>query len=95
MGEREKAPGVEVPYIVYEGTNARWERTSKRFWIALLVTIALLVASNAYWIYNWMQYDYSVTAVTAQQDGRGINIVGGGNVAYGTDSPDYYEDAHP
>lgn len=86
---------TRVPYIVYEGTLARFERIIKRLWIVILLIVCLLVVSNAYWIYTWTQYDYSVTAVTAQQDGRGINIVGGGNVAYGTESPDYYEDANP
>lgn len=78
-----------VPYVVYEGTLARMERIIKRLWIVILVVVFLLFASNAYWIYNWTQYDYSATTVTAQQDGRGINIVGGGNVGYGTASEDY------
>lgn len=53
----DKAPDM-VPYIVHEGTMARIERQSKRMFIALIVCIVLLFASNALWLYAWMQYDY-------------------------------------
>lgn len=86
MGEHEITP---VPYIVYEGTMARFERIIKNLWIVILVIVILLVASNAYWIYNWTQYEYSSVSVTAEQDGRGINIVGGGNIGYGAASESY------
>lgn len=41
----EKAP--DVPYIVYEGEQARNERHIKRLWVALIVAIIALFASNA------------------------------------------------
>lgn len=47
-----------VPYIVYEGEQARHERTFKRLTIALVITIMLLFATNALWLNAWMQYDY-------------------------------------
>lgn len=49
---------VMVPYIVYEGEQARAERHSKRLVTALIVTILLLFGTNALWISAWLQYDY-------------------------------------
>lgn len=67
----------KVPYIVYEGTIARFERTVRRLIIVLAVTILLLFASNALWIYEWNQYDYSDVTVDSQ-DGGYANYMGAG-----------------
>ena len=78
-----------VPYFVFEGEQARHERTLKRLILVVIITIALLFASNAIWLYAWMQYDYSSaeTTTTIQQDGRGINIIGNDNeVDHGTEN---------
>jgi len=74
-----------VPYIAYEGTIARFERTVKRLVIAVIICVVLLFSSNALWLYAWMQYDYEGEVVTTTQDGKGINInsVGGSKVDYG------------
>lgn len=50
MEERENT----VPFIVHEADMARIERTNKRVWIALIFTLALLVATNAGWIWYEM-----------------------------------------
>lgn len=42
----------KVPYIVFEGEQARHERTVKRLVLALLVSIALLFLSIEEWILN-------------------------------------------
>lgn len=82
----------EVPYIVHEGVMARMERQFKRLFIATLALIAALFLTNGLWLYAWLQYDYvSETEITADQDGRGINIVGGGDVHFGPES-DYQEE---
>lgn len=67
----------KVPYIVYEGTIARFERTVRRLIIVLAVTILLLFASNALWIYEWNQYDYSDVTVDSK-DGGNANYMGVG-----------------
>ena len=36
----------KVPYIVFEGEQARHERTVRRLVIALLISIALIFVSN-------------------------------------------------
>lgn len=69
-----------------ETMMAREERHIKRLVIVLAITIIMLFASNAAWLYAWMQYDYSSEEITAEQDGAGINIVGGDSVRYGADS---------
>lgn len=64
-----------VPYLVYEGTQARNERTIRRLIIVIVVTILLLFASNALWLYEWCQYDYETEIITYTQDGRGLNTI--------------------
>lgn len=50
---------MTVPYIVYEGEQARNERNVKRLIVALVVSIVVLFVSNAMWLMAWIQYDYS------------------------------------
>lgn len=64
-----------IPYSAYEFSLALSERHTKRIWIALIICIILLFGSNALWLYEWCQYDYSYTE-TYEQDGEGINVIG-------------------
>lgn len=57
-----------VPYIVYEGEQARNERTFKRLIIALIISILIIFASNVIWIYAWLQYDYVSEETTETKD---------------------------
>ena len=77
---------VTVPYIVHEAEVARQERQIKRMWIALIVAVALVFASNALWLWGWMQYDYSSEEITYTQDGQGTNIIGDGNNVNGAET---------
>ena len=73
-----------VPYIVYEGAMARNERMLKRLLISIVISVLLLFASNATWLYVWSQYD----TINYDQDGEGLNnICTGvqGNVSNGAD----------
>ena len=64
-----------VPYIVHEAAMARNERNVKRMLVAIVTAIALLFASNALWLWAWMQYDYeSYEAIT--DNGGDANIIG-------------------
>ena len=60
-----------VPYIVHESSMARMERQIKRLWIALLVAVCLLFASNA----GWLIYESHFETFYYEQDGEGINNV--------------------
>ena len=64
-----------VPYIVHESSMARMERNIKRLWIAVIVAVFLLFASNAGWLLAWTSYDYaSYEAIT--DDCGDANIIG-------------------
>lgn len=87
-----------IPYYVYEGTMARFERTIKRLGWLLVIALLFFFLSNIAWLYVWNQYDYSSYEDNVTIDGgRGIaNYIGnngdidnGTNYSY-TESP--YED---
>lgn len=73
MDEKQNTP--VVPYIVYEGEQARNERHIKRLVIALIVAVTLIFASNLAWLIAWFQYDYILESVE-------IDNSGGGNANY-------------
>lgn len=68
-----------VPYIVFEGEQARHERTVKRLVIALLISIALMFASNMAWLWFFNQFDYESEAVTINSQEEGNASYMGGN----------------
>lgn len=68
--------GQSVPFVVHESAMARNERTVKRLVIALIIAIALIFASNAIWLYAWMQYDYTSDMTTSE-----INVDGKDGIA--------------
>lgn len=68
---------------------ATLERTIRRLWILCILLILLLVGTNVAWLYYESQFEDVVTTtetIDALQDGEGPNIVGGGDVNYGTTS---------
>ena len=73
--DEKNMPHRDVPYLVYESTQARHERTLKRITIALIIAIILIFVSNAIWLWAWSQYDYSSTDTSYWQDGGGINAI--------------------
>ena len=73
----EEKDNMTVPYIVYEGAQARQERTIKRLIIVIIITVSMLFATNAIWLYVWSLYDTTVYDYT--QDGQGVNIIGDEN----------------
>ena len=66
-----------VPYIVYESTMARMERTIKKLWIMLIIMVVVMFASNAVWLYEWNQYDYQ-GVIMDNQDCGNANYMGNG-----------------
>lgn len=75
----------KVPYIVFEGEQARHERTVKRLVLALLVSIALLFLSNVAWLWFFNQFDYESDMVTvnSQEDGNASYMGGDGVIDNG------------
>lgn len=89
-GKHSDGKGQSVPFVVHESAMARNERAVKRLVIALIAAIVLIFASNAIWLYAWMQYDYSSegTVTEYKQDGEGLNIIGDRNTAGIYDEPE-------
>lgn len=83
---------VTVAYIVYEGAQARAERTHKRLIIVIVILCVMLFACNMAWLYAFSQYDYE--SYQYEQDGEGVNIIGDHNseVYNGTESADTQAD---
>lgn len=85
---KEVEKNVNVPYIVYEGALARMERTIKRLFVLVIVSVLITFASNAIWLYWWNQYEYVDEDYHYEQDGEGLNLIGDrNNIGYGTDIP--------
>ena len=55
-----------VSYVVHESALARAERTIKRMWITCLVLIALLVVTNAMWIWYNSQFEDVTTQISSE-----------------------------
>lgn len=86
-----------VPYIVHESSMARMERQVKRGWIALIVAVCLLFASNAAWLYAWCQYDYSSEEIVTVDGKDGIaNYIGNdGDIVNGENHGSETEETNP
>ena len=66
-----------VPYLVYEGAQARNERSVKRLVCLLLVVIFLWACTIGAFMLYLNQYDFAGYEYT--QDGEGVNIIGDKN----------------
>lgn len=77
MEEVKNKTPENVPYIVYESTQARNERHIKRLVAALIIAIIMIFASNFMWLAYINQYDFAEYEYT--QGGRGVNIIGNMN----------------
>lgn len=64
-----------VPYIVFEGAEAKSERTIKRLIIALVITITLLFATNLVWLIEYFSYDYVGEETTVDADNGTANYI--------------------
>ena len=66
------------------------ERTIKRLWIAVILLILLLAASNAFWVWRDSQYMDEYVEVVQENDNGYNNYIGeDGDIYYGyTDRTD-------
>lgn len=70
---------LTVPYIVYEGSQARHERTVKRLIIVIILLAVMVFATNALWLYVWNQYEYVDEGIDIDlqgDDGGNANYIG-------------------
>ena len=69
MANREKGLQnmKDVPYIVFETEVARMERVIKRMFVLVVVSILLLVGTNACWLWYESQFE-EITTTEVTQD---------------------------
>ena len=66
-----------ISSVDHQYDMARLERIIKRLWITILVLLILFAGTNALWIYEWNQYDYS-SVVVDSDDGGNANYLKAG-----------------
>lgn len=79
---------LEVPYIVYEGEQARHERTIKRLIIALVIAVIVTLLSNVAWLVYLSGYEFygSESEVTVEAKDGIANFIGNdGEITNGKD----------
>lgn len=79
----------DVPFIVFEASMSRMERTIKRLWITIMLLICLLVGSNLAWLYYNEQFETvestAITQEVEQEADNGTNNFVGGDYNGETD----------
>ena len=73
-----KSP-ASVTYAVFESSMSRAERIIKRLVIALIVTIALIFASNIGWLIYANNNGNTNSSYTVTQSGNQTSIIGDDN----------------
>ena len=73
-----------ISYFAHESIVARMERTTKRLFILCLVIFAAFVGTNLGWVIYESSYTDVILTETSQ-DGEGTNIMGAGDIYYGTE----------
>lgn len=82
-GLNEQQKTASLPYYVHEGEMTRMERVNRRWFIAFLVVLVMLFATNAGWIVYESQFE---TYEVEQDIDTGIGsayVAGVGDVNYG------------
>lgn len=80
-----------MPIAQHEKDQNRLMDIIKRLIAVIVILIVLLVGSNIGWfVYesSFETVEANETIIEAEQDGSGVNIVGGGDIDYGTESED-------
>lgn len=68
-----------ISSIDHQYDMARLERIIKRLWIIAIILLILFAGTNALWIYEWNQYDYSDIVVDSQDGGNANYLEAGMN----------------
>ena len=58
----------DVPYIVFESELARLERIIRRQFVLIIITLVLLVGTNACWLWYESQFEEVTTTTEVTQD---------------------------
>lgn len=79
-----------IPYVAYESSLARQERTIKRLFIIIILLIFFLVGTNIGWLVYESQFEDVSTEISQDIDtGNGDAVVAGiGDVSIGESETD-------
>ena len=70
-----------VPYIVYQGTMARFERIIRKLALVIIIAVAMIFASNMAWLYAWNMYDYESSSVVVDSESKSnANYIGASGI---------------
>lgn len=78
----------DVPYIVYEDTATRLERTIERLWILAIILVALLIGTNGAWLYYEHQFEDTVITQDVDTGNGDANVTGVGDIYNGQSTTD-------
>lgn len=72
MEEKKKPSWEGIEEFFATSVIQQAERSTKRWFIAWIITLAALIGTNVYWIYTFNSYEY------VSQDGSGVNSINTG-----------------
>lgn len=78
----------DVPYIVYEDTATRLERTIERLWILAIILVALLIGTNGAWLYYEHQFEDTIITQDVDTGNGDANVTGVGDIYNGQNTTD-------
>lgn len=88
----EEKTNVNVPFIVHESAMARVEGHIKRLWIALIIAVIAIAATNIAWLVYISQYDFESYELVTDGGGN-ANFIGNDGDIYNGKSNGQEEDA--
>ena len=72
-----------VPYVVYEDSMARMERTIEKLWILCITLLVLFIGSNLAWIYYESQFEDVVVTNEVDTGIGDATVTGVGDIING------------
>lgn len=66
----------DIPYIVFESEMTRMERVNRRLWILAIILVAIIVITNALWIWYESQFQYFETEVIQENEDGYNSFIG-------------------
>lgn len=77
-----------VPYVVYEDSMARMERTIEKLWILCITLLVLFIGSNIAWVYYENQFEDVVVTNEVDTGIGDATVTGVGDIINGESKAD-------